>query len=623
MTNQPARVDSMRRSATLLPLALAAVTLVGCKFDVSVASPSPGGGIGWRCSSDADCLANYFCDFGIANEGSGDVGACVSSLVDEERCFDNDRDGAFAGNCPDTPAAALDCDDADPTRRPGAEEVCDGIDNNCNCTADTNGDGTLCDAGTLTLAADDGVDEGLPLRPCNKQLGVCAGTSIACLGGTYPDCGAPGVNVYPPEYELVEASCDNLDNDCDGTIDPEAACPCDPDVTEAISCGNDTGTCTRGIQICNEDASLTSCIEASVGRVCEGDGVTPCETNRDCFDGSTCIPQGCETSDDCGANGFCVEELVTPAEDIFDTCTPASAGGGRCPRSVCRFLDEDVTCGDDSECDADAGEVCLSGFCQRPNVQAVTEVCNGLDDDCDGRLDNDSTRADICGNCPYNMILTPLLAQPGAPAFICADAYEASRPDADADDGGQIEFYAVSQPGVRPWNGVSPEDAENACAGTEYQTLIGTATRPVAPKRLCLSVWYQQACGGVANSGAFRPYPYSEPSPTINTDLYEAGTCIDGTLGLSGPALTGSAPECCISPRTEAPDAVTCDMVGNLAEWVKPAGGVAVLAGGSYLDTDARVLSCGDGLNYVADPGPDDYADLTEVGFRCCTLPAP
>ncbi|HLD21627.1 MAG TPA: putative metal-binding motif-containing protein, partial [Patescibacteria group bacterium] len=65
------------------------------------------------------------CD-GIDNDGNG--------LVDED--FDWDEDGYFAGEECEDVYAQLDCNDEDATLHPNAEEVCDGVDNNCNSAID-------------------------------------------------------------------------------------------------------------------------------------------------------------------------------------------------------------------------------------------------------------------------------------------------------------------------------------------------------------------------------------------------------------------------------------------------------------------------------------------------------
>ncbi len=50
-------------------------------------------------------------------------------------------------------------------------------------------------------------------RACPQQVGVCAGSFETCVGGAWPGCD------YGPDYQTQEASCDSLDNDCDGVVD--------------------------------------------------------------------------------------------------------------------------------------------------------------------------------------------------------------------------------------------------------------------------------------------------------------------------------------------------------------------------------------------------------------------
>ncbi|MBK8967800.1 MAG: T9SS type A sorting domain-containing protein [Lewinellaceae bacterium] len=102
-------------------------------------------------------------------------------------------------------ANSLDCDDTNPEIHPGAMEICDTIDNNCNGTA----------------------DEGLPLNTYYLDLdGDSFGTSILtlaiCSAETPPgyannnlDCDDTNPDVNPDATEVP----DGLDNDCNGLVD--------------------------------------------------------------------------------------------------------------------------------------------------------------------------------------------------------------------------------------------------------------------------------------------------------------------------------------------------------------------------------------------------------------------
>ncbi len=53
-------------------------------------------------------------------------------------------------------------------------------------------------------------------KDCELQLGVCAGSQQLCDKGLWGSCSETS---YGGQYEAEEASCDGLDNDCDGTAD--------------------------------------------------------------------------------------------------------------------------------------------------------------------------------------------------------------------------------------------------------------------------------------------------------------------------------------------------------------------------------------------------------------------
>ena len=113
--------------------------------------------------------------------------------------FDQDGDGFTT--------CAGDCDDADPAVNPAATEICDDIDNDCDGTVDEP------DAvGNSTWYQDsDGDGFGNPLSTtlaCSQPAGFVA-NNLDC------DDGDSGTN------PAADESCDAVDNDCDGSVDEE------------------------------------------------------------------------------------------------------------------------------------------------------------------------------------------------------------------------------------------------------------------------------------------------------------------------------------------------------------------------------------------------------------------
>jgi len=109
---------------------------------------------------------------------------------------DRDGDGSAAGD---------DCDDADASVHPGAAEVCNGVDDDCDGLVDAD-DPELTDGVSGYRDADgDGYGAGTELSGCVPGVLVPTGD----------DCDDGGALVNPAAVEV----CDAADQDCDGLVD--------------------------------------------------------------------------------------------------------------------------------------------------------------------------------------------------------------------------------------------------------------------------------------------------------------------------------------------------------------------------------------------------------------------
>jgi len=346
--------------------------------------------------------------------------------------------------------AWLPCDDAiyaahSPSYDPAAPDLCDGVDTNCSGvvgddhvpTATACGigacaaagvmacqQGTLVDTCTPGTPADreycsgvdddcdgltDGDDPDLVLVPCEKQDGVCAGatkTASMCVNGAWVACPHSfyAAHAAPAPYQAgADTICDGLDNNCSGVAD-------DGYVSVQTTCG--LGICQRtGMSTCVGGVEGSTCVPGEPEpEVCDGidnscngfvDAQDPAMQIIDCGNQqgvcagakrppSLCVGgvwQACPTSV-YAAHAF-------PHYSVFDLCDGLD---NNCDGQTDEdFVGGSTTCGL-GECAATGESQCVAGQIQdtcTPGTPGV-EVCNGLDNDCNGVVDVNVNNVGVC-----------------------------------------------------------------------------------------------------------------------------------------------------------------------------------------------------------------------------------
>lgn len=239
-------------------------------------------------------------------------------------------------------ADGTDCNDVDGLVHPGAAEHCDAADDDCD--GDPAEDDSV-DAMPFYADADsDGFGDPMaPHAACSMPAGCVEDPS---------DCDDTESSVNPD----VDETCDGVDDDCDGVIDED-------DAIDAAAYFLDADGDTWG-----ETATAATSCTPLTGRITLG---------GDCDDGNAAVNAGAtescnETDDDCDGQ---VDEGVTTTfyADVDDD----GHGDGDATIESCSLPTGYVIPATD--CDDADGDI----------HPGVTEICNGLDDDCDGRIDPD------------------------------------------------------------------------------------------------------------------------------------------------------------------------------------------------------------------------------------------
>ena len=383
-----------------------------------------------------------------------------------------------------------DCDDGDGSTSPEGVEVCDGLDNDCSGLADDNDAGCAGEppaeeeggGDAAELPGDTGggspvVDTG-DSAPELVDTGTSGGggggeipaddddgtpTPEACTGTWYADADGDGygdpldaVTGCAPDESYVrndddcdgsdvavnpesEEACDGLDNDCDGVTD-------EADADDAPAWYGDGDGDGYGI-----GSDMERACDAPTGYVTDA---------GDCDDADAMVsPGGVEVCD--GVDNDCNEgtDEVSSIDVLtwhFDS--DGDGYGGPNLRTSCTQPTDAYPTGDD----CDDNDVSIS--------PAGTEICNDIDDDCNGAADDGAT---VGAQYWYADADADGYGDAASPLWSCSTPLGYVADDTDCDD---------TDPGASPAHSERCDEVDNDCDG-EIDELGSVAE----------STWYQDA----------------------------------------------------------------------------------------------------------------------------------
>jgi hypothetical protein len=396
---------------------------------------------GWACGTPAvpicqpgDFISCYSgapgtmgvaaCTAGVryCNESGTGYGQCVGEVIPQaETCddIDNDCSGLVDDNVPGTPLWYLDadgdgygdpavtanfcpghelsgyvqnsddCNDASYAVNPSFGERCDGTDSNCDGEIDNGCVTTACTEAEISQVLQGNMNISSACRTAGAAL-------VSCMQNH--SCGS----LSAPDFDCVRTSCASEWESAIGSVPPECQ------AGETRVCGTNEGACQTGIETCTAGNTWSGdCVGeiAPVAEVCDG-----IDNNCDGIIDQMADLQWCHDEDGDRYASGCIEECDQPGQEWVPyseilgegDCDDSNAGIYPGVPEICDGLDNNCD-GEIDEGNPGGGGSCITGqvgvcsegteVCSEgaiscvPVVDAQPEICDGLDNDCDGEVD--------------------------------------------------------------------------------------------------------------------------------------------------------------------------------------------------------------------------------------------
>ena len=397
--------------------------------EVAPDAPPDAGVFGDPCDEDGDCASGHCIEV--------DGALLCTARCDDEACPEETWDcveveGGDLICLPPAPCQPTDCETLGamcgaPDDGCGEDLDCGTCGANADCTETFICVCVYAECGGLCCSEDEVCQTGQCAPPiCLPSDTTCDGVDDDCDGDTDEDyqpdasCGVGaclannlpsecinGIEVpcTPGQAALDDGGCDGSDNDCDGTTDedyvPDAACG-----TGWCKDSNTSSSCADGVE--------TPCVP---GEALDND--TTCDGIDDDCDGF--IDDNFVPDDDCGV-GACaldttpstcvggVETSCVPGEPLADMDLTCNGIDEDCDGVVDEDYIFDATCGTGWCLDHNTASTCVGGVetaCIPGEPLGVDSTCDGIDDDCDGAADEDYESSAACGVGICQVTATP------------------------------------------------------------------------------------------------------------------------------------------------------------------------------------------------------------------------